>query len=338
MNEQPPAAPPSAPARVCVHIPSYNHREFLPEAIESVLKQTWRDFHIVIVDDASTDGSAEVIREYAARHPERITAVINETNRGIPRRLAQALTHCNSEFFAYLDGDDLWLPDALEALMTVLEARPEVGLAYGDMKWFSREAGESVRKFRDLFAPAEGDIFEALVARGCFIGPMGVTFRRRCLEDVNVSLDETPFRYASDYYIWLSIAAKYPVAYVPQVLALHRQHKARTSLGVNWSEERRLCLEHLSARCPWTRPRVISTLLLARSQLEREMEEAGARNRRLAAEKQHIEKRLQLVLNKPPVRAYRAVKRVLSSLLGRKPLDAPRSEPSPEGGGPREKP
>jgi glycosyltransferase involved in cell wall biosynthesis len=303
------------PSRVCVHVPSYNHREFLPAAIESVLAQTYQDFHVVIVDDASTDGSPEVIRKYAARHPERITAIINERNLGIPRRLNVALGHCQSEYFSYLDGDDLWLPDALESLVRALEARPEAGLAYGDIEWFDGATGRALRRYSELNPPASGEIFEELVRRGCFIGATAVMLRRTALRDTKVSLSDPPFQVASDYYLWLSIAARHPAVYVPRVLGRHRRHAACASLGCDWTREARLSLEHLLARCPELGGSLAAILLR-----ERELREAELRESRAVVRSYHQ------IMNRPSVRLYRKLKRLLR-WPGRRPEPPEGTEP-----------
>jgi len=100
--------------KISVYIPSYNQKEYLVEAIESVLCQTLAPHQLIIVDDCSTDGSQDLISDYASRYPELITAVYHKQNLGVARTRVDALNRVTGDYVTYLDGDDKFLPSKLE--------------------------------------------------------------------------------------------------------------------------------------------------------------------------------------------------------------------------------
>jgi len=119
----------AAPARVTVVLSSYNHAPFLAAAIESVLVQSHADFDLVIWDDASTDGSWDIIEGYR-RQDRRIQAHRNARNLRDAYRLALRSLPVLGEFVAIHHSDDLWEPDKLRRQVECLAARPEVGAVF----------------------------------------------------------------------------------------------------------------------------------------------------------------------------------------------------------------
>ena len=99
--------------KVDIIIPAYNAAKYLPAAIESVIAQTFEDWRIVLVDDGSTDNTAEVVAPYIDRLGPKLL-YIKQANAGLPAARNAAIRNSSSEFLALLDADDVWLPDALE--------------------------------------------------------------------------------------------------------------------------------------------------------------------------------------------------------------------------------
>ncbi len=114
--------------RITVCIPVYNSAPFLAAAIESVLDQSYADFELLIVDDCSSDGSREIIRDHAARD-RRIVALFNDNNLGMVENWNACIDRAQGEYVKFLFGDDLLAsPDALRKMVAVLEAEPGVSL------------------------------------------------------------------------------------------------------------------------------------------------------------------------------------------------------------------
>ncbi|MGD1027444.1 glycosyltransferase family 2 protein [Candidatus Binatus soli] len=125
-------------SKVTVIIPTYNRAHILSQAIESVLAQTMGDFELVIVDDGSTDGTAEIVRGFS---DSRIR-YIQQANAGPGMARNRGVAEATSQYVSFLDSDDLWTPDKLSSCLTFLSNHPEVGGIFHDLEWRS---GDEVR-------------------------------------------------------------------------------------------------------------------------------------------------------------------------------------------------
>ena len=127
------------PPVVSVVVPIWNAERFLAEAIESVIAQTWPHWELLLADDGSTDRSPEIARLYAERHPETIRCLEHpgRANRGESATRNLGLKAGKGDLFAFLDADDVGLPEKLERQVPLLLARPEAGWLYGNTEyWF----------------------------------------------------------------------------------------------------------------------------------------------------------------------------------------------------------
>ena len=205
-------------ATVDVIIPAFNAAKYLPVAIESVFSQTFDDWQILLVDDGSTDNTAEVVAPFLDRYGSRMT-YIKQNNRGLPAARNTAIRASTSEFLALLDADDVWLPCRLSESLNVLQERPQAGLAYGLITHIDPE-GRLGGTFQGNSRHAEGNIAPHIYMRKVELPCPTITFRRRCLDEVGI-FDET-MRATEDRDLWLRIALRYEVAFVPKVLAYYR--------------------------------------------------------------------------------------------------------------------
>jgi glycosyltransferase involved in cell wall biosynthesis len=114
-------------------MPFVNLERYLGEAVESVLAQTYRSWELILVDDGSTDGSARLAQRYALGEPERIRCLSwpGGGNRGASAARNLGLADARGEFIAFLDGDDVWLPEKLEQQVAMLRSHPSIGALYG---------------------------------------------------------------------------------------------------------------------------------------------------------------------------------------------------------------
>jgi glycosyltransferase involved in cell wall biosynthesis len=123
-----------APAKVNIVTLTYNHEDYVAEAVESVLEQQC-DFPVVhiIADDASTDSTPRILREYADRHPDRIRLILRQTNVGAQQNGADALARCTAQYVALLDGDDYWTdPGKLRKQVAFMDSHPDCSLCFHD--------------------------------------------------------------------------------------------------------------------------------------------------------------------------------------------------------------
>lgn len=205
-------------AKVDILIPAFNAAKYLPAAIQSVLSQTFEDWQIVLVDDGSTDNTAEVVAPYLALCGSKLK-YIHQSNRGLPAARNTAIRASTSEFLALLDADDVWLPDRLTQSLKAFGGRLGVGIAYGLITQIDPE-GNLGYTFPGNSAPAEGWIASRIYMRKLELPCPTLTFRRRCVDDVGL-FDET-MRATEDRDLWLRIALKYEVAFIPKVIAYYR--------------------------------------------------------------------------------------------------------------------
>ncbi len=109
--------------KVSVIIPTYNRAHFLCEALDSALSQTFKDFEIIIVDDGSTDNTKQVLEKYGSR-----IYYIYQENKGRAEARNTGIRRAKGEHIAFLDDDDIWLPNKLEKQVFFLDARPDIGI------------------------------------------------------------------------------------------------------------------------------------------------------------------------------------------------------------------
>ena len=215
--------------KVSVCIPTYNSKAYLAEAIESVLAQEFQDYELVISDNASTDGTAELCRLYTDprvryhRFDELVTQGGNWN---------RCLSLARGEYVALLHADDVYHSAFLTERVRVLDEHPEVGLAFGAVQLIEADgqpAGISSRGDEPFVLPAPGFFAELLL--GCVINPVSPVVRRACYEQVG-SFNEVRV-WGVDWEMWLRLASRFGVAYSPRVVASYRLHgKSGTSAGM----------------------------------------------------------------------------------------------------------
>ena len=130
-----------------VGIPVYNGEPYLRSALDDVLAQTWRDFEVVVSDNASTDATPEILREYAARDP-RIRIIWQERNRGAAWNYNEVFRHSRGRYFRWAPADDGMAPDYLAACLAELEAHPGCVLVYPRTELIDAR-GRKIRDYAD---------------------------------------------------------------------------------------------------------------------------------------------------------------------------------------------
>lgn len=258
---------------VSVIMPTYNGAEFIGETIESVLAQTYRPIELVVVDDASQDETPEIVASYAEHHPDRIQLERGRQRLGPCRRRNEAIALSRGPLIAWLDQDDLWLPDKTARQVELLRSQPETGLVYAGYEAFDSET-DATLPWRDRLSEAEGDVLVPLFVRGCFIAAPTALFRRAVLERRSLRLRETDFSFGDDYFLWLALSLDWQVARIDDVLARYRRHAANEStrlsstnfhlLRVNLLKEFLAAFPEARARLgPWRRRGLATNYLKA---------------------------------------------------------------------------
>jgi glycosyltransferase involved in cell wall biosynthesis len=208
-----------APA-VTVLMPIYNGQDYVKDAIDSILSETFSDFEFLIIDDGSKDKSAEIIKSY--KDP-RIKYVSNVTNRGLPTTLNLGIELARGEFIARMDCDDISLPQRLERQVDFMRSHPEVSACGTWIKTIGDAAGFVNKYFTD-----SGDIKASLLFNTSLAHP-SVIMRRSALNKLNIRYS-THYRYfEEDYALWIELSKYTELANIPEVLLLYRIHKKSVS-------------------------------------------------------------------------------------------------------------
>jgi len=195
------------------------------EAIESVLKQTFKDFELIVVDNYSSDDTESVVKSYSDK---RIRYFKNQNNGLIGINRNFAIKKSSGEYIAFLDDDDLWLPEKLEKQVKLLDSNQELGLVYSDSYMIDDNGNLRENSFFDIRKPSRGNIFDGLFQDN-FIPMLTVVIRRAVLNEVGFFKPE--HKIALDYDLWLRIAECYPVDFIEYPLAKSRVHGE--NLGAN---------------------------------------------------------------------------------------------------------
>ena len=213
----------------------YNHWRFVGECLESILDQEGGyDFEIILVDDASTDGSQEVICAYS---DPRIEVVCHGRNLGHIATVHDGLARARGRYIARIDSDDRYRSYYLKEVLGVLEADADVGLVYGNVGLIRGDGERSGASIDDVHgaAPFKGNEFVRLLEKNFVCAPTVIARREAWLGTLPVP-QGLAFH---DWYFTLMIARKYAFYYVPRELADYRVHAGNlhTAITRDRSEE-----------------------------------------------------------------------------------------------------
>lgn len=210
--------------KVSVIIPVYNAEKYLLEAIESVIDQSYDDWEIIAVNDGSTDSSPDILKNYEDRYPSKIR-VLHQPNSGLSAARNAAIAAANGEYIAFLDADDLWLPEKTDEQVYLLDNNSDIGLVYSDI--FELKNGK-LKKRRNVIGGRmfRGDIFDSLFYQN-FIPVLSVMVRKSVLD--KCGLFDPVYHGTQDYDLWMRIADKYQIDFIDRQLAIYRIHEQNMS-------------------------------------------------------------------------------------------------------------
>lgn len=214
---------------ISVIIPTYNSARFLSRTIESVLRQTWQHFELIIVDDASTDGTIDVVRAFAEKD-HRIKFVALDKNTGGPvRPTNKGLEMAQGAYIAFLDHDDEWLPEKLdEQLLLLRSSAHTLGGVVCDVLFSSED-----KPYRFPEYPTKESSLIAMLCADFFFNFSILLIPREVFENVGF-LDEN-FTLGADHDYYLRIARSYQIGVVRKPLlryTIHVQNLSRSALSM----------------------------------------------------------------------------------------------------------
>jgi glycosyltransferase involved in cell wall biosynthesis len=206
---------------VSVILPVYNGQRYVSAAIESALAQTYRPIEVVIVNDGSTDHSYETIEPYL-NLPD--VKYLQQENRGVAAARNAGIRHSKGELVAFLDQDDLWLPEKLALQVGYLQQNPEIAMVHSNQRYINGDGGRI--QFPGWETDAQGMCLKELFIKNR-IAVLTVVVRKHCLDEVG-PLNES-LSGCDDYELWLRIAARFPIGHIDKELALYRFHDCNVS-------------------------------------------------------------------------------------------------------------
>jgi len=216
----------SSPA-VSVVISCYNGEKFLRPALDSILNQTFSDFEFIVLNNASTDGTAKILDNY---HDPRMVKLKNDTLLDMCASFNKGHAMAQGRYIAHLDADDVALPDRLAKQVTFLDSHPDVGMVATQYE-FIKENNEIQKS---VLTPIKSeDLYESL-ATGNLIAHSSVTFRKDVLDQFGHY--PLTYEYAEDYAIYIDVASRANIACLPDLLTQIRLHAGQITNAPEWRE------------------------------------------------------------------------------------------------------
>jgi len=215
--------------QISVIIPVWNCDRYLRQAIESILRQDYQEFELIVIDDGSDDGSAEVAKSFA--HDERVK-IITQKNSGVVAARNAGLRLARAEFVAFLDADDIAMPSRLSKQLAFLRDHPDVAVVGSHITHFNDAEGE-LRTIKVNLTAKE--VISGLETRNTLAQP-SVMLRKSMAMAVGGYREA--FKYgAEDYDLWLRLAEAHPLDNLDEVLTLYRIHPESLSHRRKYEQE-----------------------------------------------------------------------------------------------------
>jgi len=199
----------------------------LTEAVDSVLDQSYGDFELLVVDDGSTDDTVGRL----ARYGDDI-CLIHQEHRGASAARNVGIGRARGRYICFLDSDDLWLQNKLQAQMDLVTRDPQVKICYTEEIWIRRGVRVNPRKKHRKYS---GWILEKMLPL-CIVSPSSVLIDREVFDQVGLFDESLPA--CEDYDLWLRVAARFPVLFIPQQLIAKRGGDHEQLSQSSWGNDR----------------------------------------------------------------------------------------------------
>jgi glycosyltransferase involved in cell wall biosynthesis len=246
-------------ASVSVIIPTFNRSRKLLRALHSVMKQTFRDYEIIVVDDGSNDDTYQALKSCLTM----IQYVRKQVNQGVSAARNSGIRRASAPWIAFLDSDDYWLKDKLSVQMQYIERNPGTLVCQTEEIWI--RDGRRVNP-RTRHKKQSGDIFERSL-KLCLVSPSSVMLKRSLFDEIGLFDEMLPV--AEDYDMWLRLSCRYPVNLIEKALVVkeggHKDQLSRAYIGMDrfriraivkllgsgmlTHEQQRKAIEELSVKC-----------------------------------------------------------------------------------------
>ena len=220
--------------KVSVVITTYNRANLIGRAIESIFRQTYKDYEIIVVDDGSSDNTREVVEGF---RDNRIHYIRHHENRGCSAGRNTGIKASKSDYIAFLDTDDEWLPEKLEKQVYLLErANSGIDAVYTAMLYVERNRKHLVPQLS--IKNKEANIGDLILKRSV-IAPSTVLIKKHCFD--RVGLFDEKLRWGDDWDMWIRVTQGYEFAFISEPLVVYRQQPDSLTTDRFASERSRAC-------------------------------------------------------------------------------------------------
>lgn len=203
--------------KISIVLPVYNGEKYLKQSVDSILAQSYTDWELILVDDCSTDGTSDIVDQYAEAD-SRIIAIHNETNQRLPRSLNIGFSMAEGQYLTWTSDDNLYMSNALEVMAGYLDSHEDIYMVRGAMDIID-EQGEIIAQSKEY---DDAKLYTYNCVGACFM-------YRREVRDVVGEYDDTTFC-AEDYDYWLRVLAKFrTIASINEILYQYRRHESSLS-------------------------------------------------------------------------------------------------------------
>ena len=216
---------------ISVIIPTYNRKHSLSRTLDSVLAQSFQPFEIIVIDDGSTDGTADWLKSNYLSIKS-----ISQSNQGVSSARNIGIKQAEGNWIALLDSDDEWLPDKLAKQVQALKENREFLFCHTNEIWIRNGVRVNQQKKHQKYG---GHIFEKCLDM-CRVSPSSSLFHKLVLDDVG--LFDEKLKVCEDYDLWLRISAQYPVLFLDELLIKkYGGHEESSSIEFNhWKKYYRM--------------------------------------------------------------------------------------------------
>lgn len=218
--------------KISIILPNYNSKRYLKETLESVLNQTYQNFELIVIDDASTDNSMEIVKSFG---DERITCIRSDINRQVAYTANLGMKLAKGEYIARIDSDDIWNPKKLEIQLSYMEEHPETGACFTRVNVVDENSEIANKKYQtiyDLFEKAKNmsqkEWLELFLAEGNCLCHSSALMRRSVFKNIG-GFYNVAYVGAEDYELWVRMIIRYPIHLLDERLVMYRWEEHSTT-------------------------------------------------------------------------------------------------------------
>lgn len=232
---------------ISIVVTSYNYQEYLKDTINSVISQTFKNWEMIVIDDASTDCSLEIIKEFV-NNDNRIKLIENKENLGLKKSMQKGVEAASGEWIAFLESDDMWREDYLEHKAAIIKEYPDLGLIFNDVELFGDERKikllkptfERNRKFLNK-QKFPKNMFKDLNIQNRVVTFSSVMIKKTVLQDINWNV---PVDKLLDWWLYIQISYKNKFLYIPEKLTKWQIHPKSY---IQKKSDKRFCMVNICA-------------------------------------------------------------------------------------------